>query len=74
MKFVIPSIELHQFLVTAAFYDISAVDYHDGIGVTYSAQAVGYYKAGAALHKLKHSLLDVELRSGIHTAGGFVQN
>ena len=58
----------------AHFYHAPLIHHHDLIRILNGREAVGDNEAGAVLHQLDHSVLDIFLRSGIHGGSGFVQD
>ena len=63
-----------QFVVSTLFDDIAVLHYQNQVGIPNRGQPMGDDKAGAALHQIVHGLLNEQLRTRIHRAGGFIQN
>ncbi len=54
--------------------DLPLLQYHDGLGISHSGEAVGDDKHRPAGHQAVHALLDKLLGPGVDGAGGLIQN
>jgi hypothetical protein len=62
-----------EFIVRALLGDAATFEDVDAVGIAHGGKAVGDDEAGALLHEAFESFLNLSLRLGVHTGGGFIE-
>ena len=74
VQFRVETAPCEELVVASLLDDVAVVEDEDVIRILDGGQAVGDDEAGPVRHEVGHGFLDDALGTGVHGAGGLVQN